>query len=368
MRFRWLVVPLTALAGSPGIGLLGAYQAERAFVISGDVRLEDGSVPSDSVLIQRMCQGRAVFAARSDVQGHYSFSVETGNGNSATADASQVAAQASDVTKAVNQTSSQYTNPITSALRDCELQAVLSGFRTESVPIAVRSMSDNGRVGTMILHPLSRAGSLTISATTAAAPANARKAYEKGLEASSRQNWNAASDELTKAVTIYPRFAAAWYQLGQVRQNRNQPAGAVEAWNEARKQDPKYVKPYESLAALADRQQDWAAAEQYSREWLQLDPEDFAAAYLVNAVANARLNRVEAAERAARAGVRVDRDHQIPRLHYVLGLILMQKAEFAESAACLRTYLELAPGARDAATVREQLAKLEQSAASGRQR
>jgi tetratricopeptide (TPR) repeat protein len=90
-------------------------------------------------------------------------------------------------------------------------------------------------------------------------------------------------------------YAIAWHQLGLVRQKRNATAGAIEAWNEARKKDPKYVKPYESLAALADRQEDWTVAEQYSREWLQLDPDDFAAAYLINAIANARLNRMEAA-------------------------------------------------------------------------
>jgi tetratricopeptide (TPR) repeat protein len=180
-----------------------------------------------------------------------------------------------------------------------------------------------------------------------------------------KEKWDAAETELTRAVTIYPKFAIAWYQLGQVRQRRNAGAGAIEAWNEARKQDPKYLKPYETLAAAADRQQDWAAAEQYSREWLQLDPEDFASAYLINAVANARLNRVDAAELAARGGLRVDKDRRVPRLNYVLGLILIQKQQYSESAKYLRAYLELAPNAKDAAIVREQVAKLDHQADTG---
>jgi tetratricopeptide (TPR) repeat protein len=335
------------------------------FIISGDVRLEDGTAPPDAVQINRACDGRTTPAATTDTMGHFAFSIDPGSHTTSTADAAAPTAQASDLNKAMNATSSMYTNPITSALRGCEVQAVLSGFRTESVRLSVHDTSDDGRVGTIVLHPLSRAGSLTISATTAAAPAAAKKAYDSGMQSIGKEKWAVAESDLTKAVTIYPKFAIAWYQLGQVRQKRNSQAGAVEAWNEARKQDPKYLRPYESLAVVADRQQDWAAAEQYSREWLQLDPDDFAGAYLINAIANARLNHIEAAELAARGGLRIDKDRKIPRLNYVLGLLLLQKKQYADSAKYLRAYLELAPNAQDAAIVREQVAKLEHQADAG---
>jgi tetratricopeptide (TPR) repeat protein len=361
MRVRALLISLTALAGISRIW----GQAEIAIIVSGEVRLEDGTAPQDAVQINRVCNGRTILAASTDTMGHYSFSVSAGGNSTATADAGQPPAQAADLNKALNASSTQYTNPITTALRDCEVQAVLSGFRTESVPLSVRDTSDNGRVGTIILHPLSRSGALTISATTAAAPAAAKRAYDKGMESIGKQKWDLAEASLTEAVKIYPKFAIAWFELGQVRQKRNAQAEALAAWNEARKQDPKYVKPYESLAAVADRQGDWTAAEEYSREWLQLDPDDFASAYLINAVANARLNRVEAAELAARSGLRVDKERKIARLNYVLGLILIQKQQYAESAKYLRAYLELAPNANDAAMVREQVAKLEHQAEAG---
>jgi uncharacterized protein HemY len=100
--------------------------------------------------------------------------------------------------------------------------------------------------------------------------------------------------------------------------------------------------------------------------WLQLDPDDFPGAYLLNAVANARLNKPEEAERSAREGLRLDKDGKIPRISYVLGLILMDKKEYAESAKCFRKYLELAPNANDAEIVRQQLPKLEELAAAPR--
>jgi tetratricopeptide (TPR) repeat protein len=358
MRVRAMLI---FCAASAGVSQLWG-QTEVAFIVSGDVRMEDGTAPPGAVQINRVCGGRTIIAATTDSMGHFNFSVSAGGGATATADAGQASAQASDLNKALNASSTQYTNPITTALRDCEVQAVLSGFRAESVRLSIRDTSDDGRVGTIVLHPLSRSGALTISVTTAGAPPSAMKAYEKGLESIGRQKWDVAESELGKAVKIYPRFAVAWYQLGVTRQRRNATGEAIEAWNEARKQDPKYVMPYESLAALADRQEDWTAAEQYSREWLQLDSNDFAAAYLINAVANARLNRIEAAEVSARDGLKIDKDRKIPRLNYVLGLILMQKQEYPESIKYLRAYLELAPNARDAAVVREQVVKLESQA------
>ncbi|MEI9976065.1 MAG: hypothetical protein WDO73_30800 [Ignavibacteriota bacterium] len=361
MRVRAQVISLVTVAG---ISLTWG-QTESVFMVSGDVRLEDGTAPPDAVAIDRVCGGRTTAETHTDSMGHFSFAVTAGGSNTTSADAAQAAAPASDLNKAMNATSSQYTNPITTALRDCEVQAVLSGFRSGSARLDVRATSDNGRVGTIVLHPLLRSGTLIVSATTAAAPAAAKRAYDKAMEWIVKEKWESAETELARAVSIYPKFAIAWYQLGRVRQKRNAVPGAIDAWNQALQQDPRYVKPYESLAALADSRQDWTAAERYSREWLQLDPDDFATAYLINAIANARLNRVDAAELAARSGLRVDKERRVPRLDYVLGLILMQKQQYAESAQHLRTYLELAPNAHDAAVVREQVAKLEQQAASG---
>ena len=258
-----------------------------------------------------------------------------------------------------------YTNPITTMLRDCGVQLVLSGFRTENVRLTMRDTADDGRLATIILHPLSRSSTLTVSATTTAAPPAAKKAYDRALDALAKEKWEAAESEFTKAVTIYPKFATAWYHLGQLRLRRRQVAEAVAAWKEARQQGPKYIKPFESLATLADQQGDWTSARQYSSEWIQLDPDDYPPAYLINAVANARLNRPDVAEGAARTGLRLDKDRKVPRLNYVLGLILMQKQQFAESVKCFRVYLELAPNASDAAVVREQVAKLESGAGAG---
>ena len=335
--------------------------AELVAFFSGRVTLDDGSVPPDPVRIERVCDGRTTFEAWTDARGSFGFKVDAEDSGKAAGDATQPATQAAELNRPALPVS-RYTLPVTSALRNCELQAVLPGFRSDRVSMALKSSLADARVGTLILRPLSRARALTVSATTLEAPANARKAYEKGLAAMREQKWEVAASDFAKAVGAYPTYAVAWYELGRARENGNDPAGARDAWKAAQRSDPKYVKPYEGLTGLADRRGDWAESAQYSRAWIQLDPEDFPTAYLLNALANARLNKMGEAERSAREGVRVDKDHQVPRLSYVLGVILMERHAYSESEKCLRTFLELAPDAQDAPLVRAQLVELEKAA------
>lgn len=337
--------------------------SELVAFFSGQVLLDDGSAPDDPVRIERICEGHTTFEGWTDEKGRFSFKVEPVADGNAAGDATQQTAQPAELNRPTLPVT-RYSTAVTSLLRTCELQAVLPGFRSDRVSMAVHSSLSDARLGTIVLHALSRAAALTVSATTLQAPANARKAYEKGLAAMREQKWNAAAGQFTKAVGAYPKYAIAWYELGLARQQRKDLAGARDAWLAAQRSDPKYVKPYESLTALADRRGDWAECERYSRAWIDLDPEDFPGAYLLNALANARLHRMEAAESAAREGVRVDKDHRIPRLSYVLGVVLMEKHELTESEKYLRTYLDLAPKAQDAALVRAQLVELEKVTAA----
>jgi hypothetical protein len=329
---------------------------------SGEVALQDGTKPAEPVRIQRVCKGIARDETWTDSKGRFSFKVGAIGSDPSVADSGQ-GARNTDLSRPIGN-SSYYSNPLTTALRDCEVQAVLPGYWSERVSIAIKNTLDDTRLGTITLHPVSPGQALIVSATTLAAPPNAAKAYEKGVAAMHDQKWDAAAKEFTKAVTVYPKYAIAWFELGVLRQSRSDFAGADEAWKEALKSDPKYVRPYEGLAALAERQQNWEESAKYSHDWIQLDPESFPAAYLYDAIANAQLHNMEQAETSARKGLVLDKEHKIPRLSYVLGLILMEKHEFGESAKCLRTYLELAPNARDAAMVHESLTKLEAAAAA----
>lgn len=363
MGFQTSLIASLLLAAGVGVGgqtLNDVRSTEGAVFFTGEVVFEGGSIPPDPVLIRRICKGSVQGETWTDSKGRFSFKV-AGGGTDTTADAAQPPTRNPDLSRPMGN-STYYSNPTTTALRDCEVQAVLAGFWSDRVSIALKNTLDDTRIGAIVLHPASRDQALTVSATTLAAPKNAKKAYEKGILAMRERRWDAATGEFTKAVTAYPAFAAAWFELGLLRQSRNDAAGAIEAWKAALKSDRRYVKPYEGLAAVAERQQNWAELEKYSHDWIQLTPEGFPMAYLYNAIANARLDRVAESEAAAREGLRLDKEQKIPRLSYVLGLILMRKQEYSASAKCLRTYLELAPNAKDAGIVRQELTKIEAAA------
>ena len=361
-----LLAGLAQAQPPPPNELLRDLGSATAFNFTGEVKLDDSSPPPEPVALYRVCNGQSRFETWTDSKGAFSFAVGADSKDQTQGDAAQNNAPPRGLLKSIS-VSSQDAMPVIAKLRDCELEAVLAGYRSELVSIAVKSRSDDGRLGVITLYPLSRARTLTVSATTLQAPPNARKAYNRGLDLLAKQKWQAAADEFTKAVKAYPKFAVAWYQLGLLRQKRGDAAGAAGAWKQALASDSKYIRPYESLTVLADHGQDWASSEAYSQAWIALDPEDFPGAYLYNAVANARLNRMDVAERSAREGLRLDKEHRIPRLNVVLGLILMGKNANAEAAAYFRQYLALVPNAGDAAAVRRQVSQLE-AAASARPR
>src|SRR5579871_50113 len=298
---------LFAAAGLAVAQPLGVRNQEKAVFISGDVRLADGTTPADPVRIQRVCKGSAHDEGWTDSDGRFSFKVE--GDDSPVGNGAETPTRDTDLARPIGN-STVYTNPVTNSLRDCEVQAVLAGFWSDRIMLSVKNTLDDTRIGTIVLHAMSRADAFTVSATTLAAPTGAKRAYEKGIAAIREQHWDAAIDSFQKAVKSYPKFAIAWFELGLLRQSRNDAPGAVSAWQEALKADPKYVKPYEGLAALAQKQQNWPAAEKYSRDWIDLDAEAFPAAYLYNAVANANLNKVPEAEEAARKGLALDKEHK----------------------------------------------------------
>ena len=115
----------------------------------------------------------------------------------------------------------------------CELRAALAGFRSDGVNLGMRHSLDNPDVGTIVLHRMANVEGSSISATSAMAPKDAKKAYEKAMNDLKKDKWDDADKELSKAVDIYPKYAAAWYQLGFVQQHQNNLDAARKSYAQA---------------------------------------------------------------------------------------------------------------------------------------
>src|SRR5205807_2647008 len=108
----------------------------------------------------------------------------------------------------------------------------------------------------------------TISATSAMAPAAARKHYEKAQAEMKKGKTAEAEKSLAAAVGAYPKFATAWNGLGQLRLTRGDEAGAREAFALSIEADSKFVPPQLALARLAIARKQWNDAVRWSDQVL----------------------------------------------------------------------------------------------------
>jgi tetratricopeptide (TPR) repeat protein len=202
---------------------------------------------------------------------------------------------------------------------------------------------------------------LTISATSALAPKDAKKAYDKGFSEIKKSKWENAERELAKAVEVYPKYAAAWYQLGVAQQAQQNLEGARKSYAQALAADPKFVSPYQQLAVIAAHDNNWKEVASETDHLLKLNPIDFPQAWFYNALANYHLQNLELAEKSARQGLESDSAHRIPKLDHLLGVVLAQKQDYAGAAQYMRNYLSRNPNAGDIDLVKKQLAELEKA-------
>jgi len=336
-------------------------QQQRMFFFSGKVSLDDGTPPPESVVIERVCNGIARPEGYTDSKGRFSF--QLGQNSAMMADAS------------VNMNDSGFGSggmggsrggmmgrPQGINERDlmgCELRAALPGFRSDQVSLAGRRSLDNPDVGTIVLHRMAKVEGFTFSGTTAFAPKDAKKAFEKGREANKKKKFPDAEKELTKAVTEYPKFAAAWYELGMVYHQQSKIEDARKAYAEAMKADEKFVSPYGPMARLAAGEKKWEEAADLSSKLIKLNPYYSPDAYFISSVANLNLNRLDQAEEHAREAANMDKQHRNPRINQVLAVILAQKQDYAGAAASMRDFLKFAPDSPEAPKMKEELAELE---------
>jgi tetratricopeptide (TPR) repeat protein len=329
----------------------------------GTVMLDDGTPPPDPVTIERVCGGAPRAQAYTDQKGRFSFQI--GQTAAVMQDASEESSglpggSSRPVTSIANGTPSQMQQQPNAAieLANCDLRAVLAGFRSDTVNLGGRRLLDDPNVGTITLHRLANVEGAAISMTSLQAPKEARRAYDRALQDLRKNKLPEAGKELQKAVDIYPNYAAAWYELGRVQVQNADIEQARKSFAHAIAADAKFVSPYLQLVELEAQAENWAELADTTGTVLKLDAADYPMAYFYNATANLNLGHINEAEKSARAGVKLDAAHRYPRLEEVLAMILARKKDYAGAATHLRNYLLLAPDAEDAARMKKKLAEL----------
>jgi tetratricopeptide (TPR) repeat protein len=350
---RGLAGPVPAVGPNPSS--LPAPTATGA-VLSGRFMLDDGSAPPERVRVELTCNSLPRPQGWTDAKGN--FAVQLGiNNPDELADLTYKSIERPGSGPAAA-TSAPPIDSIPRDLAGCDLRGVLPGYRSDVVSLSGHRRLDSPDVGTIVLHRLANVEGLTASATTAMAPANARKALERASEAFKKRNPDEAQKELKKAVEIYPKYALAWLDLGRVYESRNHLKEATDAYRHSVEADDKYLYPYERLYILSAREEQWPQVRELTNNVIRLDPYDFPRAYYFSALANLNLNDLDAAEKSAREAVKLDLAAN-PRAGYVLGVILARKQNFTEAVDLLRAYLKAVPNSIDGDMAKRQLAELE---------
>ena len=346
-------------------------QQNRPIYISGRVMLEDGTPPPDSVTIERVCNGVTRPEGYTNSKGQFSF--ELGRNNNVMADASTsngldegLFGRAGAATMGGARNVGLGGTPAISErdLMGCEIRANLPGFRGESVNLAGRRFMDNPDIGTIILRRLANVEGFTFSMTTALAPKEAKKSYEKGLDLIKKKKLPEALAEIEKATTAYPKYAIAWYDQGRLYEMQKRPADAQKAFEAAIAADGKYVKPYANLALIHAQNKNWEKTAEISAKGVKLNPFEYPQLYYYGAVANLNLGKLDDAEKAAREASKLDPKGQMPRIDQLLGVILAQKNDIKGAKESFASYLKKDPNSPEAQQVKIQLARLEAAPAN----
>jgi tetratricopeptide (TPR) repeat protein len=341
------------VAVTPNSNLPAGFQPTPQFV-SGKVMMDDGTQPPEGVVIELVCSGIARTEGHTDHKGD--FGIELGH--------DQLVQEASSNGGAIVNPN----NPVKSddlgadpnrPYRECEIRGNLPGYRSDSFLLASYRPGENSNVGTILLHKMGNVEGSVISATTAAAPKNATKEYEKGLDAIKKGKVDDAVQAFNRAVALYPEFAAAWFELGKLQVSRQQLAEARKSFEAALKAEPKFISPYLQLSQLDFKAKNWQGLADVTGRLLQLDAVDFPQQYYYNGLANYTLQRMEPAEKSLRETVKLDTQNHFPMTYQFLAAILVKKNDLNGAVEELRNYLKFAPAAPDAESVRRQLYQLE---------
>ena len=335
--------------------------------------MEDGTAPPESVVIQLVCRSSPRSIGRTDSKGSFSVDLNNRAALMTMADATENASPSMGGGP-VGASTNGFSNAVATAtgnpapqgvgdrdLMGCDLQAALPGYRSEILHLSNRRSLDDPNIGTLILNRIANVEGTTISLTTAMAPKDAKKSYDKALNALKKDKWEDAQKELTKAVEIYPKFAVAWVELGRTQEHAKDVDGAAKSYANALQADPKLIPPYLSLATIAFHEQKWQEVTEQTDRILKLNPLDFPQAYLLNSMSNFYLKKLDAAEKSAREGLTHDPEHRFPKMNEVLGAVLMQKNDREGAADQFRKYLQYSPAAADTSRARKELAEIEKT-------
>ena len=190
----------------------------------------------------------------------------------------------------------------------------------------------------------------------AGAPDAAVKLFQKGVEASWKNDSAAAVDQLQQAITAYPTFGLAQNELGIVYLNQGEFDKAIESFVSAEKNLSTSAMPFLNHGIALVEQKKFSDAKKPLQEALKRN-DKLATAHMYVGIAAVGTKEIADAETAFLKAVKFG-GNSVAQAHRYLGGIYWARRENKKAVDELELYLKLRPNAPDAERLRKTIEEL----------
>jgi len=247
-----------------------------------------------------------------------------------------------------------------------QYRVLVSGIPVEGTTSESFSVDDMTREQTVLVRvkpkgdaaantTKSNTGPVT-STTELRVPADAKKAFRKGMEAWEHNDFANAAEQFEKAVSLYPEYDTAFNNLGVMYYQMNQTEKARAAFERSVALNDKNADADRNLARILIHDGNFSRAEVLLKKSLVVEPLNPVTLTLM-CVAEVETGDDDG---ALATSLRV---HQLPHegysvVHYVAGQVLERKGQPQGAYNEYETYLRESPNGPEASQVRNALARL----------
>jgi tetratricopeptide (TPR) repeat protein len=202
-----------------------------------------------------------------------------------------------------------------------------------------------------------------VSVTELGVPSHAAKEFEKANRLIAKQDWAKAAERLHKGLAIFPKYAAAYNNLGAVYSHLGNNAQACEALQQAIALDDRLAPAYVNLGRLSFLENDYSNAESLLTRAMSLAPVENADELFLLAYAQLIDQHLDQALQTSQQGHAAKLNHHT-YLHLVAANAYEQQGKIADSMSELELYLNEEPNGPRAEQVRKALATFQAQTAT----
>ena len=189
-------------------------------------------------------------------------------------------------------------------------------------------------------------------------PAAAKREYDAAKKSLDQKDPDAAVKQYRRAIQLYPKYAAAYLDLGLLHLDMGKFDDAQSELQSANELNPNHPGGFLALGALLNRQKKFDDAEKALTHGLQLNPEVADGQYELAKTYWAMGKWQEAEPHAQKAATLAP---TMAPPHVLLGNIALRKQDTAGAVKEFQEYLKLDPNGPMAGGVKQMIAKIEAS-------